>query len=90
MDEHFSHLFVAKIGIVFEKTKINEKEPGVGPLFLKNCLFTSFDDEQHFSHFVAADFQQMFSFKIFHLRSKSDFGHNLGHTETCPTPFRSF
>ena len=28
----FSHLFVLKFVMLFEKTKINEKEAGVGPL----------------------------------------------------------
>ena len=31
----FSHLFVVRIGL-FERTKINEKEAGVGPFFKKN------------------------------------------------------
>ena len=30
LDGHFSHIFVVKI-VVFEKTKINEKEAGDGP-----------------------------------------------------------
>ena len=38
-DGHFSHEFVVKI-YLFEKTKINEKEAGNGPIFLKKeiCL----------------------------------------------------
>ena len=31
----FSHLFVVKIEMLFEKTKINEKEAGDGPFFKK-------------------------------------------------------
>ena len=31
LDGHFSHLFVVKIVMCFEKTKINEKEAVVGP-----------------------------------------------------------
>ena len=31
LDGHFSHLFVAKIVMFFVKTKINEKDAGVGP-----------------------------------------------------------
>ena len=34
LDGHFSHIFVIKI-VMFKKTKINEKDAGVGP-FLKN------------------------------------------------------
>ena len=39
LDGHFSHLSVLKI--MFEKTKINEKETGVGP-FLKKKLYLEF------------------------------------------------
>ena len=41
LDGHdiFSHLFVLKIVMLFEKTKINEKEAGDGPFLKKNgCL----------------------------------------------------
>ena len=31
LDGHFSHLFVVKIVMLFEKTKINGKEAGDGP-----------------------------------------------------------
>ena len=31
----FSHLFAVKFVMLFEKTKINEKEAGVGPFFFK-------------------------------------------------------
>ena len=31
LDGHFSHLFALKFVMLFEKTKINEKEEGVGP-----------------------------------------------------------
>ena len=31
----FSHLFLVKIVMCFKKTKINEKEAGVGPIFKK-------------------------------------------------------
>ena len=33
LDGHFSHLFVVKIVMLFKKTKIKEKETGVGPFF---------------------------------------------------------
>ena len=33
LNGHFSHLFVVKIVILFEKTKINEKVAGDGPFF---------------------------------------------------------
>ena len=36
LDGHFSHLFVVKIVIGVQKDKINEKETGVGPFFLKS------------------------------------------------------
>ena len=36
-DGHFSHLIVVKIVMLFEKTKINEKEAGDGP-FKKSLL----------------------------------------------------
>ena len=41
LDGHgvFSHLFVVKIVMLFEKTKINEKEAGDGPFFLKKKEF---------------------------------------------------
>ena len=32
LDGHFSHLFVVKIVIFFEKMKINEKRPGMAQL----------------------------------------------------------
>ena len=35
LDGHFSHLFFVKMLCVFEKTKINEKEAGVGSFFKK-------------------------------------------------------
>ena len=38
LDGHFSHLFVVKIVMLFEKTKINEKEAGDGP-FIKNIHY---------------------------------------------------
>ena len=42
LDVHFSHLFAVKLYCVFERTKINEKEAGVGP-FLKKELKCSID-----------------------------------------------
>ena len=42
LDVHFSHLFAVKLYCVFERTKINEKEAGVGP-FLKKELTCSID-----------------------------------------------
>ena len=33
LDGHFSHLFVERIAIFFEKTQINEKEAENGPFF---------------------------------------------------------
>ena len=36
-DGHFSHLFVVKIVMLFEKTKINEKEAGNGH-FVKKLM----------------------------------------------------
>ena len=33
LDGHFSHSFVVKIGMLFEKTKINEKEATDGLFF---------------------------------------------------------
>ena len=36
LDGHFSHLFIAKIVMLFEKIKINEQEDGDGPFFKKN------------------------------------------------------
>ena len=32
LDGHFSYLFVVKIACLFEKTKINEKRPGMAHL----------------------------------------------------------
>ena len=37
LNGHFSHLFVVKI-VMFETTKINEKEAGDGPFFIKRLL----------------------------------------------------
>ena len=42
LDVHFSHLFDVKLYCVFERTKIIEKEAGVGP-FLKKELKCSID-----------------------------------------------
>ena len=33
LDGHFSHVFVVKIVMFFEKTEKNKKEAGVGPFF---------------------------------------------------------
>ena len=36
LDGHFSHIFVVKIcNVCLKRLKINEKEAGVGPIFLK-------------------------------------------------------
>ena len=38
LDGHFSQLFVVKIVMCVEKTKINGKNAGVGPFFKKQIL----------------------------------------------------
>ena len=37
LDGHFSHIFVIKI-VMFKKTKINEKDAGVGPFLKKQAI----------------------------------------------------
>ena len=38
LDGHFSHLFVVKILMCVEKTKINKKRPGLANFFLKKTF----------------------------------------------------
>ena len=44
LDGHFSHLFVVQIVLFFEKTKINEKRPGLAHFLKKDVkkLFHNF------------------------------------------------
>ena len=45
LDGHFSHLFVVKIVMLFEKTKINEKEAGNSHFVKKIDVRVSIDKQ---------------------------------------------